>query len=81
MASTGILAHSDISDLLGPFTMVGENVGYGRSWSSVLKAQAGSLFHYENMIDGRFTVAGVGVYFDPGGTVWITVVFATPTLP
>jgi hypothetical protein len=80
MASSG-LAHSDISDLIGPFTIVGENIGYGPNWTSVLEAHAASPVHYANMIESRFTVAGVGVDIDSAGTVWITVVFATPSLP
>jgi uncharacterized protein YkwD len=76
--ASGILAHSDISNLIGPFTLVGENIGHGPTWSSVLKAHAASPGQYDNMVNSRFTVAGVGVSFDPEGTVWITVVFATP---
>jgi hypothetical protein len=33
------------------------------------------------MIESRFTDAGVGVYLDPDGTLWVTVVFATRSLP
>jgi len=80
MASFG-LVHSDISDLIGPFTIVGENIGYGPNWTSVLEVHAASPVHYANMIDSRFTVAGVGVDIDSAGTVWITVVFAAPSLP
>ena len=80
MASSG-LAYSDISDLIGPFTLVGENIGYGPNWTSVLEAHAGSPDHYANMIDSRFTDAGVGVDIDSAGTVWITLVFAAPSLP
>ena len=79
--ASGILAHSDISKLIGPFTLVGENIGSGPTWSSVLEAHAASPGQYDNMINSRFTVAGVGVSFDPEGTVWITIVFATPSLP
>ncbi len=78
MASNGTLAHSDIGDLLGPFSIVGENVGFGQTWASILDAHAGSPDHYTNMTDTRFTDAGVGVYLDPAGTLWLTMVFATP---
>jgi uncharacterized protein YkwD len=93
MASTGILAHSDISDLLGPFTMVGENIGYGPTWPSIFSADLVAIHYVEvpivtsgvvvtrGMIESRFTDAGVGVYLDPDGTLWVTVVFATRSLP
>jgi len=118
MASNGILGHSDISDLLGPFTIIAENIGYGAgtlmvwdldtgekvaldpvmvwdldtgekvtslpaepAWTGILDAHAASPSHYNNMIDTRFTDAGVGVYFDPAGRLWVTVIFATTSLP
>ena len=74
------LTHSDISALMGPFTVVGENIGYGPTWPSILEAQVASSGHYNNMIDTRFTDAGVGAYLDPAGKLWVTVVFGTPTL-
>ena len=115
MASNGILGHSDISDLLGPFTIIAENIGYGAGllmvwdletgekvaldpvmvwdmetgekvaaepvWTGILDAHAASPSHYNNMIDTRFTDAGVGVYFDPAGRLWVTVIFAATSLP
>jgi uncharacterized protein YkwD len=75
MAITGDFAHSNISSLLGPWTIVGENIGYGPSVSPVFSALVNSPSHYANMVDTRFTAIGVGVYVDASGYLWTAHIF------
>ena len=75
MADTGNFAHSDIGSLLNPWTVVGENIGYGPSVSSVFNALVASPGHYKNMVDTRFTAVGVGAYVDATGRIWTAHVF------
>jgi uncharacterized protein YkwD len=75
MADTGNFAHSDIGSLLNPWTVVGENIGYGPSVSSVFNALVASPGHYKNMVDARFTAVGVGAFVDATGRIWTAHVF------
>ncbi|HET8738873.1 MAG TPA: CAP domain-containing protein [Acidimicrobiia bacterium] len=75
MASSGTLSHSNIGSLLGEWSSVGENVGYGGSVDAVFDALAGSSGHRANML-GDFTHVGVGAYRDANGTLWTAHVFA-----
>ena len=75
MADTGNFAHSNIASLLNPWTVVGENIGYGPSVNSVFNALVASPGHYKNMVDARFTAVGVGAYVDATGGVWTAHVF------
>ena len=75
MADTGNFAHSNIASLLNPWTVVGENIGYGPSVSAVFNALVASPGHYANMVDTRFTSVGVGAYVDSAGRIWTVHVF------
>jgi uncharacterized protein YkwD len=67
--------HSNISNLLGPFNFVGENIAMGSAGVS-----AGTLHimwmnstgHRTNMLAPGFNSVGVGVYCAPNGSIWAT---------
>ncbi|MGH8926975.1 MAG: CAP domain-containing protein [Acidimicrobiia bacterium] len=75
MAQSGDFAHSNIASLLGPWSVVGENIGYGQSVSSIFNALVNSPGHYNNMVDSRFNSIGVGVFVDASGRIWTAHVF------
>lgn len=75
MADSGNFSHSDIGSLLDPWSVVGENIGYGPSVTSVFNALVASTGHYNNMVDARFTSVGVGAYVDSTGRIWTAHVF------
>jgi len=75
MATSGNFQHSNIGSLLGPWSIVGENIGKGGSVGSIFNALVASPPHYANMVDTRFTHIGVGVYIDGSGVIWTTHVF------
>jgi uncharacterized protein YkwD len=76
MATVDKFQHSDIGDLLNPWTIVGENIGKGGSVASLFQALVNSPGHYANMVEDAFTHVGVGVWIDDDGTMWTTHVFA-----
>jgi uncharacterized protein YkwD len=75
MATSGNFRHSNIASLLGPWGIVGENIGRGGSVGSIFTALEDSQPHYDNMVDPRFTHLGVGVFIDSSGKLWTTHVF------
>lgn len=75
MAESGNFAHSNIGSLLGQWSIVGENIGYGPSVQSVFQALVNSPSHYNNMVEPRFTAVGVGVFVDASGKLWTAHVF------
>lgn len=75
MGESGSLAHSNTGALMPPWAAVAENVGQGGSVSQVFDLFVGSSGHLGNMI-GDFTHMGIGVWRDPGGTIWTAHVFA-----
>ncbi len=82
MASTGKLAHSNLSDGLSGLNWksLGENVGYSYSSGDTLK-RIHDLFvssapHRANLLNSGFTHMGVGVAKDAQGRVWVAEVFA-----
>ncbi|MEX0667895.1 MAG: CAP domain-containing protein [Acidimicrobiia bacterium] len=75
MADSGNFSHSDIGSLLDPWSVVGENIGYGPTVTSVFDALVNSSGHYNNMVDARFTSVGVGAYIDSAGRIWTAHVF------
>lgn len=77
MGESGSLSHSNIGSLMPPWTVVAENIGQGGSVGEVFNLLAGSSGHLANML-GDFTHMGIGVWRDPGGTIWTTHVFALP---
>lgn len=75
MATSGNFQHSNIASLLGPWGVVGENIGRGGSVVAIFNALVASPPHYANMVDTRFTHLGVGVFVDSSGKLWTTHVF------
>jgi hypothetical protein len=79
MASTGTLAHNpNLTGQVSNWRWVGENVGYGPSWSSVETAFMNSPAHRSNILDRDYTQIGIGVVVK-NGRVWVTQVFRTPS--
>jgi len=75
MGRNGSLDHSNIGSLLGAWSGVGENIGFGGSVSVIFDALVGSSGHYQNMV-GEWTHMGVGVWRDAQGALWTCHVFA-----
>jgi uncharacterized protein YkwD len=75
LVENGSLSHSNIGSLLGEWSAVAENVGYGGSVGGVFEALVGSSGHRANML-GDYSHIGVGVYRDSDGTLWTAHVFA-----
>jgi uncharacterized protein YkwD len=70
MAVRGRIYHSDIVSLLGPWWMIGENVGSGPNAQAIETAYERSPSHYENIKDPLFKYVGVGVVIGPGGRIY-----------
>ena len=75
MADTGAFAHSDITSLLDPWWLVGENLGYGPTVAVIFDKLVASPIHYSNIVDPRFTSVGVGAYVDSTGRIWTAHIF------
>jgi uncharacterized protein YkwD len=75
VAQAGTLFHSDISALLGVYTAVAENVGYGPDPASVHAQFVASPFHYQNLTDPGYRRVGIGVVHI-GGATFAVYVFA-----
>jgi uncharacterized protein YkwD len=75
MADAGQIFHSNISNLLGAWSLVGENVGVGPSVGAINNALIASPGHYRNISDPAFTAMGVGVVIDGAGRVFTAHVF------
>ncbi len=79
MASTGTLAHNpSLTRQVSHWRWVGENVGYGPSWSAVETAFMNSPAHRSNILDRDYSQIGIGVVVR-NGRVWITQVFRSPS--
>lgn len=65
------------SDVNG-WSRVGENVGVGPTIDSVHSALVASTGHRRNLLDGRMTEIGIGVYRS-GSRTWVVQVFRTPS--
>ena len=78
MASTGTLAHNPgLTTQISNWRWVGENVGYGPDWKTVMAAFMASPGHRANILDHDFTEIGIGVVV-AGGRIWITQDFRQP---
>jgi uncharacterized protein YkwD len=62
------------------WTMLGENVGYGGSVSSLQKAFMSSSGHRANILDGSYKYLGVGTA-KRNGVLWVTVIFESKSNP
>ena len=74
MADSNKLKHSNIGNLVPPWSWAGENVGKGGSVGSIFNSLAGSSAHKANML-GDYTDVGIGVWVDTNGTLWTVHVF------
>lgn len=74
MAGSGELSHSDLGRLFPPWSAAAENVGMGGSAGGVFDALAASPGHLANML-GDYTDAGMAVFVDNDGSVWVVQVF------
>ncbi len=75
MANSGKLTHSNIGDLLGHCSAVGEVIGYGGDVGPIMDAFRNSSSHWVIIRDGRWTAMGTGAVRDGNGTLWVSVVF------
>lgn len=79
MASTGTLAHNpSLTRQVSHWRWVGENVGYGPSWSAIEVAFMNSPGHRSNILDRDYSQIGLGIV-ERNGRVWITQVFRSPS--
>ena len=79
MAATGTLAHNpNLTRQVSHWRWVGENVGYGPSWSAVETALMNSPSHRANILDRDYSQIGIGVVVR-NGRVWVTQVFRSPS--
>ena len=83
MATDGKIFHSDV---LGEVldmgaNAAGENVGTGCTARLIHDAFMGSPAHRDNIMDGRFTHAGIGVVIGDRGAIYVAEVFAALPTP
>jgi uncharacterized protein YkwD len=76
MAAAGQLSHSNVASLLGPWSAVAENIGFGPSAEAINQALVVSPGHYQNLSNPAYSAIGVGVAFDAAGQMWTAHVFA-----
>lgn len=75
MASAGAISHDpNLSNEVGNWTMLGDNVGRGPTAGDIHHAFMDSPAHRDNILDSRFTHVGVGVV-DAGDKIYVTEVF------
>ena len=72
LASSGQLEHSaDLAaGIAKPFSLLGENEGYGGSVEQIHSLLVASPTHFAIMIDPRYTEIGVGITVAADGTVF-----------
>lgn len=75
MAQTGLLQHSNIGALLGPFGGVAENVSVGWTVESMKGGLVASPPHLANMTNPGLPYTGVGVVWSDG-VLWTVHVYA-----
>lgn len=76
MMNAGKIYHSQISNLLGSWSTVGENVGVGPTAAAINAALIASPPHYENISYPAYTSMGVGVATDASGRIYTAHIFA-----
>jgi uncharacterized protein YkwD len=79
---TSNLHHSNISQLLGVFDYVGENIAMGSagvSAGALHVAWMHSQEHRDNILSPGYEEAGIGVYCAADGSIWATAEFARPS--
>jgi len=79
MAKKSKLFHNpELASDVGSFRRVGENVGYGKSSSSVQNALMKSPGHRANIL-GNYTQIGIAQVRDATGRLWVAQVFRAPS--
>jgi uncharacterized protein YkwD len=80
MAQNQSLSHQDLGAVLGgtSFNLVAENILTGPGGMSAAQMEAAwmaSPGHRENIMNGAYAAAGVGIAFSADGNVWVAVEF------
>jgi hypothetical protein len=75
IASAGSLTHSNIGNLLGHCSAVGEVIGYGGDIGPIMTAFQNSSSHWSIISNSKWTAMGTGQVRDGNGTLWVSVVF------
>jgi len=80
MAQNTSLTHQSINALLAglPFSAMAENLLEGPGSMSAAEMESvwmGSAEHRNNILDGGYLAAGVGIAFSADGRVWVAVEF------
>jgi len=81
MAAQGF-RHSAISNLLGPYNYVGENIAAGTAGTlegSLHAAWMHSDGHRENILAPGYSRVGIGVFCSSDGSIWLTEDFGHPS--
>jgi uncharacterized protein YkwD len=80
MAQNGSLTHQDLNRILAAttFNTIAENILDGAA--SLTPGQMESAWmqsppHRENILNGTYRAAGVGIAYSPDGRVWVAVDF------
>lgn len=74
MASKDRLYHSDISELMQKFNLVGENIAFGQEdENDVLDSWMHSSGHRANILNAQFRQVGFGVASKNNRLYWVTV--------
>lgn len=78
MAASGGISHNPSrGDQITGWSLLGENVGMGRSVDIVHQALVNSPHHYENLVSGEFSLVGIGVAYG-SNTVYVVEDFMAP---
>jgi len=80
MAQNQSLSHQSLGNVLAgtPFSSVAENILVGPGGMSVGEMEAAwmaSPGHRENILNGAYSAAGVGIAYSSDGRVWVAVEF------
>lgn len=80
LAQEGRLQHSAnlASGVRGPWSLLGENLGFGQSIADVHGLLLASAHHFATMIDPRFTEIGVGVAHSANGLYYVVEEYQAP---
>jgi uncharacterized protein YkwD len=80
MAQNQSLTHQDLHNVLSgtSFSAVAENILEGPGGMSIGQMEAAWMAsppHHENIMNGAYTAAGVGIAYSSDGRVWVAVDF------
>ena len=74
MVANGNISHNGnlSNEVSANWTKLGENVGMGPDFETVMNAFVSSGAHYKNIVDPAFNYIGVGVSYDDSGQMYTT---------